>query len=267
MRRRRNAVKFSVVVPSLNQAQFIAEGVHSIVGQEGHFELECVVVDGGSTDGTVEILRELAASAMPPRRSLLWTSERDRGQADAINKGMARATGEVLAYLNCDDRYAPDALQRVEYALASAPTAAWLTGYCRIVNARGHEMQKGVTLYRNVWLRHYSFTALRMLNFIAQPATFWRRSAAESVGTFDEALAYTMDYDYWLRLGRLGAPVVVREYLADFRLHGQSKSGTAFQKQFREDYGTFLRSSPGLPLRAFHRLHNALVVSAYRFLK
>lgn len=261
-------MKFSVIVPSLNQGRFVAEGVRSVLGQEpGEFDVECIVVDGGSTDGSVDVLHEIASSPMPARRTLRWTSEPDRGQADAINKGMARATGDVLAYLNCDDRYEAGTLHRVADAFQAAPDLPWLTGYCHIVNADGREIQRGVTAYRNFWLRRYSHTALRMLNFIAQPATFWRRSAAESVGAFDEALAYTMDYDYWLRLGRIGAPVVVREYLADFRLHGQSKSGTAFQKQFREDYGTFLRSNPGLPLRAFHRLHNALVVSAYRFLK
>ena len=260
-------MKFSVVVPSLNQAPFIAEGVRSVLDQTGDFEVECIVIDGGSTDGSVDILRDIAASRLPAGRALHWVSEPDRGQADAINKGFRSATGEILAYLNCDDRYRPDTIQRVAEALRLAPQAAWLTSYCRVVDAEGNEIQRGVTAYRNFWLRRYSYTALRMLNFVAQPATFWRRSAAAQAGPFDETLSYTMDYDYWLRLGRISDPLVIREYLADFRIHGQSKSGTAYVKQFREDYATFLRSRPGLGLRAFHRLHNALVVTAYRVLK
>jgi len=264
---RSEPLKFSVVVPSLNQGQFLETCLKSILGQAGDFEIECIVMDGGSTDESVAILERLERSGQTPSRSLHWSSGPDGGQSDAINSGFSLATGDLLAYLNCDDRYITGALELVHEAFSRNPDAQWLTGYCRVVDTYGSEIQRGVTAYRNFWLRRYSFTAIRALNFIAQPATFWRRSAAERVGTFDESLSYTMDYDYWLRVSALGAPMLLREYLAEFRIHDQSKGATAYVKQFREDYQTFLRTSPGAALRLFHRLHNAAVVSAYRILK
>lgn len=259
-------MNFSIVVPSLNQRQFLGTAVRSILEQPGDFDLECIVVDGGSKDGSAELLAKIAERPRMPGRSFYWASEPDHGQADAINKGLRRATGDVLAYLNSDDCYASGALERVASAF-SATAAYWLTGRCRIIDAEGNEIHPAVSAYRNVWLQHYSYTALRMVNFIAQPATFWRRSAGERAGPLDSSLSYTMDYDYWLRLGRLSDPVVIRDQLAAFRLHTESKSGTAYARQFEEDYETFLRTHPGAALRAFHRLHNGAVVTAYRVLK
>ncbi len=261
------ALKFTIVVPSLNQGQFLDTCLTSILGQTGDFEVECIVADGGSRDDSVAVLERFERTAQTPTRTLTWTSGPDAGQSDAINKGLARAKGDVLAYLNCDDLYTSGTLQKVQGAFSEHRDASWLTGYCRVIDTNGREIQRGVTAYRNFWLRHYSSTTIRALNFIAQPATFWRRSAAEHAGRFDESLSYTMDYDYWLRISALGAPILLRDYLAEFRIHDQSKGATAYVKQFQEDYTTFLRTAPGPALRLFHRLHNTAVVAAYRILK
>jgi GT2 family glycosyltransferase len=106
-----------------------------------------------------------------------------------------------------------------------------------------------------------------MLNFIAQPATFWRRSALVSSGLFDETLHYALDYDYWLRLSATSPPVIIDEELAEFRIHGASKGGSRFDRQFEEDYQTACRYTNNSWIRGFHRMHNAAIVLAYRFLK
>jgi glycosyltransferase involved in cell wall biosynthesis len=257
-------VKFSIVVPSLNQAQFLRDTLDSIINGQTGVEVQCIVQDGGSTDESVAVLRSFEAIALAAGVELDWRSEKDSGQADAINRGLQRATGDVVAYLNSDDRYVPGALKRVAEAFAANPEAAWVTGDCRIIDAAGKEVQRAVRAYRRFWLKRYSRTRLRMLNFIAQPATFWRRSV---LGSFDETLHYTMDYDYWLRLSATSAPIILDEVLAEFRIHGASKGGSRFDRQFDEDFRTVCRYTSSLWIRGFHRVHNAAVVLAYRFLK
>lgn len=259
--------KVSIVVPSFNQARFLTTTLDSILSQRADFTLECIVMDGGSTDGSVDVIRAAAERAAASGVSFHWTSERDAGQADAIMRGMARATGDVLAYLNSDDLYLDGTLDAIVRAFDADPALAWVTGDCRLVDDHGREIQRGVRAYRRFWLRRYTRRRLLLLNFIAQPATFWRRSAMERIGTFDAELRYTMDYDYWLRLSTLGAPVVLERALAEFRIHGASKGGSRFREQFDEDYRVVCRYTGSKVLRALHRLHNALVVTAYRVLK
>jgi glycosyltransferase involved in cell wall biosynthesis len=258
------SLKISVVVPSLNQAQFLPQTLRSILGQRGDFDLECIVVDGGSTDGSREIIAAHAANADV---EVKWSSEPDNGQGDAINRGLLRASGDVLAYLNSDDCYAAGALENVSAAFNAQPDLLWLTGDCVLIDENGAEIQKAVRAYRRAWLRRYSRKRLTMLNFIAQPATFWRREAMARAGVFDTGLHYTMDYDYWLRLSALGAPRYVDIPLAQFRIHHASKSGGRYKEQFQEDYLTACRYTDRRLVRTFHRIHNAAVVLAYGALK
>jgi glycosyltransferase involved in cell wall biosynthesis len=258
------SLKISVVVPSLNQAQFLPQTLRSILRQRGDFKLECIVVDGGSIDGSREII---AAHAADADVEITWSSEPDNGQGDAINRGLTRASGDVLAYLNSDDCYAPGALAKVATAFNAEPDLLWLTGDCVLIDENGAEIQKPIRAYRRAWLRRYSRKRLAMLNFIAQPATFWRREAMDRAGLFDTRLHYTMDYDYWLRLSGLGEPRYIDVPLAEFRIHRASKSGGRYKEQFREDYLTACRYTDRRLVRAFHRIHNTAVVLAYGVLK
>ena len=218
-------LSFSIVTPCLNAEATIADALRS-VREQGYEHVEHVVVDGGSTDATMDIVR-----AQPGVR---WISEPDNGLSDAMNKGVAMATGDVVGWLNADDLYLPGALQRVAAALEARPDALWATGRCLIIDGEGEEIRRRVTRYKDALLRHWSFSLLLTQNFVSAPATFVRRRAFDLVGNFDVQLRYSMDYDLWLRLARRSAPAFVDEPLACFRMVEGTLSMSGFERQFRE---------------------------------
>jgi len=248
----------SIVTPSFNQRQYIEQTIESVLGQD-YPNLEYIVMDGGSTDGTVELLQSYGDR-------LTFVSEPDRGQSHALNKGMARAAGDVLAFLNSDDFYEPGALRAVGELFARRPRSVWLAGRCRVVDSEGREIRRSITAYKNAWLRLGGYRALQVLNYVSQPATFWRRSLYEAVGEFDESLSYAMDYDYWLRAGRLFELDVIDRYLASFRVHPTSKAGASASAQFDSASLIASRYVGSRTLLGAHRAHNALSVLAYRVL-
>jgi len=207
--------KISIIIPSYNMAEFIEETIQSIVGQN-YSNFECIVMDGGSSDGTIDILRKY-------ENEIMWVSEKDRGQSDAINKGLKRASGDILAYINADDAYEGGCFQEVADYFDKNPLTKWVYGKCRIINRNGVEIRKPITWYRNFWLRRYSYNRLLVLDFIAQPAVFWRRELTDEIGFFDVDKQLSMDYDYWLKAGAKYAPAFIDKYLARFRIHPGAK--------------------------------------------
>lgn len=255
-------MKLSIVTPSFNQRTFLERTARSILGQRGNFELEWIVIDGGSTDGSVELLRSMA----DPRLHL--TSEPDRGQSHAINKGLARAGGDVVAWLNSDDLYADGALAAVAEAFAAHPEAQWLIGRCDVIDDQDREIRPAVTRYKDRTLRRYAYRRLLRENFISQPAVFWRRSFGQQVGPLDESLHYTMDYDLWLRMGKVAEPLFVDRVLAHFRMHRGSKSGQVNRRQFDEGYEVAARYFDGdTTSRLIHRFNVEKIVWAYRAIR
>jgi GT2 family glycosyltransferase len=212
-------------------------------------------MDGGSTDGTVDILRKY-------EKHLTWTSGKDGGQSDALNKGFQMAGGEILAYINSDDVYEPGALRKAGGFFASHPRAAWLTGRCRLMDPQGREIRKLITAYKNFWLLFRSYKVLLAIDYISQPATFWRREVIERVGPFDEELHLTMDYDYSLRVGSQYRLWVINQALASFRVHSASKSA-AIRAHFNEDLAVAQRYAHSKFLLNLHRLHNQLIIASY----
>lgn len=253
-------MKISVITPSFNQGAFIERTIRSVLDQAGDFDLEYLVIDGGSTDGTLDVLRRYESR-------LRWVSEPDRGQSDAINKGLRLASGEVLAWLNSDDTYMPGALARVADEYRRTPFA-WCFGNCRIVDENDREIREFITRYKVRQSRRYSFRRLLRRDFIAQPAAYFSRRAVEAVGEISRDLHYSMDYDYWLRLGRRWEPVYVDQFLANFRWHAASKNGAAYRAAAWETYRTARRQArPGETLDVgLHLAHVAALVVLYRFL-
>jgi glycosyltransferase involved in cell wall biosynthesis len=250
--------KISVVTPSYNQAAFLEQTIQSVLSQ-GYPELEYIVMDGGSTDGSVDILKRYTDQ-------LHWVSEKDSGQSHAINKGMRMASGDVLAYLNSDDCYEPGALLRVGQFFAEHPQAHWLTGRCRVIDPQGLEIYKAITLYKNIWLRLRSITVLKILDYVSQPATFWSREVIREVGFFDEELQFAMDYDYSLRVANRFKLYVLNEYLAAFRIHPDSKTGATAQINFAHDLAVARKYCSSPVTTGLHWLHNAMILAVYRWL-
>jgi glycosyltransferase involved in cell wall biosynthesis len=246
--------RISIVTPSLNQANYIETTIHSVLDQ-GYPKLEYLIVDGGSTDGTIEILKKYD-------KHLTWSSEKDRGQSDAINKGFRRTSGDILAYINSDDCYEPDAFQKVGEYFAKKPDAHWVTGKCRIIDEKGNERRRLITQYKNLWLFLKSYKVLLVLDYISQPATFWRRTVIEKIGLFDENEHLSMDYDYSLRAGQHFSLHVIDSYLAAFRIHPSSKS-RLIREHFNSDLAIAKRYTNSHTLQRLHQLHNLLIITTY----
>lgn len=255
-------VRFGIIVPSYNQVNFLGRTLASVLDQQGDFDVRVHVIDGGSTDGTQELLAGLRDDRVH------YVSEKDRGQSDAVNKGLRLADGEVIGWLNSDDLYAPGALAAVAKVMADQPAAQWVVGRCDIIDENGREIRQNITRYKNYILSRYSQRRQLRENLISQPAVFWRREFGRQVGELDESLHYTMDYDLWLRMGAICRPVVMDQLLAHFRLHAGSKSGKRDRAQFDEQYRVACRHAAGdrWSLR-IHRLNVEKIVFCYRVMK
>ncbi|MFA6082422.1 MAG: glycosyltransferase family 2 protein [Patescibacteria group bacterium] len=260
--------KISVITPSFNQADFLRQTIESVINQEGDFKIEYIVMDGGSTDHSVKVLQEYETKLKQSNLvDFIWHSEKDHGQSDAINKGMRIASGDIIAYINSDDTYCAGAFDQVVKAFSDHPKSLWATGYCHIIDENGRLISNLVTRYKNFWLKRYSYVTLQVLNYVCQPATFWRREALDQFGFFDESLHYTMDYDYWLKIGKVNRPVIIKQFLANFRIHSASKGKTAYIKQFDQDYLSVKKYSSNSFLIFLHFVHNGLIKLAYRMTK
>lgn len=251
--------KITIVTPSYNQAHFIERTIDSILGQN-YPNLEYIVMDGGSKDGTVDVLKKYG-------KRIIWESEKDGGQSEAINKGLRIATGDIVAFLNSDDTYEPGALAAVADFFTKNPDTKWAYGKCRIINEHEQEIRKPITWYKNLLLRKYSFRKLLAENFISQPATFWRRELLKEVGYINEDEHYTMDYEYWLRIGQKYSAGVINAYLANFRMYDASKSGSLANPQFKDELRIAKAFSGGLRMPiSIHRVNYYKIVWVYRLM-
>jgi len=219
--------KISVISPSFNQAGFIERTIQSVLDQQVDFPMEYIIMDGGSTDGTVDILEKYSGK-------LKWFSEKDEGQADAVNKGIRQASGEIIGWLNSDDLYLPGTLQKIIDFFSANPSCQWVIGKCCIIDENDRPIRKGVTAYKNLFLKRFRYNALLVENFISQPAVFFRKSAFISSGYLALERPLAMDYDLWLRLGKQFKPGLIRDELACFRVHPGAKSKMNAKSQFLE---------------------------------
>ncbi len=201
----------SILTPSYNQGRFLEETIRSVLTQD-YPNLEYIIVDGGSSDGSVDIIRRYA------ERLSWWVSEPDRGQTDAINKGFARATGEIFAWLNSDDTYLPGAVSAAVHCLQAHPEASLVYADANLVDEDGRIIGRFPSRQTNL------NKLLRGSVHIPQQTAFFRASAWNQVAPLDPTFQFAMDYDLWVRLAKL-APLVYSPGLwANFRLHGAGKS-------------------------------------------
>ena len=223
-------MKVSIVTPSYNQGPFIERTIQSVASQTGA-NIEHVVFDGGSSDETIEILKHY-------EDVVHWVSEKDRGQAHAVNKGIRATGGQIIGWLNSDDIYYPGAVERVVQYFDRHPEMNVVYGMADHIDLKDQPFEAYPT-------EPWDFERLKQTCFICQPAVFFRRRAVEQYGLLDESLQYCMDYEYWLRLGRAGAGFgYLEEKLAGSRLYADNKTlGSALQvhreinEMFKKSFG------------------------------
>ncbi len=203
----------SVITPSYNQAPFLEATIRSVLEQD-YPRVEYIVCDGGSTDGSVDIIRRYES------RIAWWCSERDAGQSSAINKGFGRATGDVVAWLNSDDCYVAGAISAAVEALATRRDAGLVYGELDLIDSGGRRVGRFRT-------GRYTFAdQLTQRVTIPQPSSFWRMEVVRAVGGVREDLHYAMDYEYWIRIGRRFPIVSIPRVLAQFRV-SEAQKGSA----------------------------------------
>ncbi len=215
-----NYPRISIVTPSYNQAEYIEQTINSIILQKYH-DLEYIIMDGGSTDGTVEIIKKYE------RYLKHWESQKDDGQADAIFRGFECATGEILGWVNSDDLLLPGALEKVGRFFALHQQEKWVTGGTIIIDTQGNFAHNRLgnpccNLGAPVTFKHLLFLGCPF----NQPASFWRKDTFFEVNGFDRSLRFCFDYDLFFRLSRKRPSANIKSLLACFRVHEKSKSST-----------------------------------------
>jgi len=213
--------RISVVTPSYNTGRYIDATIRSILGQD-FAEVDYLVMDGGSTDNTLDVLKSFGSA-------IRWESQSDSGQADAIHGGFERTTGDVLTWLNADDTFAPGALRTVAAFFAANPDIALVYGDAQYIDGNGSVIGPCAHIepFNVNRLRCYS-------DFIVQPAAFFRRSAYEAVGGLDKSLHYGMDYDLWLKFAGKFKVAYLPTLLANYRWLTENKTATGGFRRLNE---------------------------------
>jgi glycosyltransferase involved in cell wall biosynthesis len=225
-------MKFSVITCTWNSEPYLAESIASVLSQD-YPDIEYIFVDGGSTDGTLERIRAI------PREVKLVTDVRG-GISRAMNEGVRAASGDVVSHLHSDDYYLyPRVLSDVA-EIMSRTGAQWVFG-------RDMTDLDGKLVAENYAIPKYSYKELLRLNFVPHPSTFIRRDLFKRVGGFDESLKFSMDYDFFLRIGKVAEPVQVDKHFTAFRAHSGSASTANALGGFNEDFRVRLRHAGWFP--------------------
>lgn len=225
-----NTTKISIITPSFNQGMFLEKTIVSVITQN-YSALEYIIIDGGSIDNSIEIIKKYE------KYLTFWSSEKDKGQSDAINKGMSKANGEIVAWLNSDDLYFPYTLERVAKVFCENPQIDVIYGDVENFYPDGN-----TEIYCN-----QEFDVLDFLSRVSihQPSVFWRRRVFDKIGWLDTSLYYLMDYDFWVRLFFNVNVLKVPELLSRFRVHDSAKTHNnpeGLYLEYRKIYCRFMQS-------------------------
>lgn len=204
----------SIITPSFNQAQFLEATILSVLNQD-YPEIEYIIVDGGSTDGSVEIIRRYSD------RLNWWVSENDLGQTDAINKGFSHANGEILAWINSDDTYESGAISAAVEFLRARPDIGMVYANANFTDEKGHVIGRFPAAQTDYWRLRRGYV------HIPQQSAFFRADLWRKVGPLDPSFYFAMDYDLWVRLARLAPIQYIPHLWANFRLHSTGKTVVA----------------------------------------
>ena len=245
--------KISIVTPSYNQAQFLERTILSVLNQN-YPNLEYIIIDGGSTDGSVEIIKKYE------KHLAYWVSEKDKGQADAINKGFEKSSGKILAWLNSDDTYLPEALYKVVKSFEQNPEADLIFGNIYFINENDKEIGE---------LRFTRFdfdTLIYEGGNLHQTGTFWTRNIYKRVGGINPNYKFCMDYDFFCKVAEMGRLFYIKDYFANFRIHRNAKSSTINTIGHKEHKEIMIRYIPQ-DMNKWSLKYKKMICIMYRFYK
>ncbi len=200
----------SIVTPSYNQVRFLGTTIESVIHQN-YEPIEYLIADGGSTDGSVDVIKNYQ------KRLKWWVSEKDKGQADAVNKGLARAAGEIIGWLNSDDVYQPGSLALVSGVFQDNPDASMVYGDVASIDGEGRR-------FNVMRFQQWGLPELMRFNIISQPGVWFRKSALDQVGLLNPEYHFLLDHHLWLRLARVGRCIYIPQILASARYHEAAKN-------------------------------------------
>jgi len=249
--------KISIVTPVLNNRRYVRRAVQSVLSQKGDFELEYIIKDGGSTDGTLDILAEYAGEP-----AVKVITGPDRSLYHALRIGYEHATGDIGGFLCADDFYTEGALAGVLAGFAKYPHLDWLYGRCNIVDGESRPIRRWITCYKNVVGFRYNRWLLTCVNYVNAPATFWRMRTWQALSGLTDKYKYAGDYAFWLALGLRTKAIPLRQRLASFRRAGVSISDRYYRDQFAEELEIARRYADPLAY-AIHKLNVRGIVAIY----
>lgn len=253
--------KISVVIPSYNKIKYIGKTLESIVNQS-YKNYEVIIQDGGSTDGTLEIIKKYA-SKYP--NLIKYESKKDGGQLNAINNGLKRATGEIVTFINADDVYTDGAFEAVVGHYIENPDAICFAGKSVVINENDNEVAKFATLYKNFLLLHSTYYILLTTNFLMQPSVFLTNKALKKYGMFTGTKFAVMEYDLWLKIAKDSMPVVINKVLTNFRIERDTKTSSNPKELLLEDEKIVKKYTNNIFILLLHKLHNIGRLLAIKF--
>jgi GT2 family glycosyltransferase len=242
----------SIITPSYNQAPFLEQTIQSVL-EQNYPHIEYIVVDGGSTDDSVEVIQKYAD------RLAYWISEKDSGQAEAINKGFARANGEIVAWLNSDDYYLRHTISIVVRCFEQNPDVVMLYGNMFAVDENGQTIN--VLKYKQL-----SLEDLLCFQIIGQPSVFFRRSVLEKVGWLDPTFHFMLDHHLWIRLAQQGRILHIPQVWSAARYHPQAKNRARAAEFGREAFQVleWAKKQPDLA-EVVSKVKRRALASAHRY--
>jgi len=234
-------MKISIVTPSYNLGQYIEQSIQSVLGQN-YDNFEYFVIDGGSTDNTIDILKKYSRDKRH-KNKFHWISEPDKGQTDAINKGLKVCTGSWFAWLNADDFYEPNIFSKLAQYLKQFSSAGVIYGNCYTVNKQEGE------LFRNIPPKNVDFNRLKRGNVIYGPASFYNMKVLQKVGKFDDTLNFWMDYEMYLRISKIMKLQYINLNIANFRIREGKQKATnpKFRRAMKEERGRIQKKYSSWP--------------------
>jgi glycosyltransferase involved in cell wall biosynthesis len=233
--------KISIVTPSLNQAQFLEKTILSVLNQN-YSNLEYIIIDGGSTDGSVEIIKKYE------KYLTYWVSEKDKGQAEAINKGFQKSTGQILAWLNADDLYLPDTLFKVKNIFQKYREINFLYGHSVLLDQKDNLTRVLYTVPQT----YPSYIYDRGGN-VFQGSVFWKRDAFYKYSGLDSKLYFTLEYKLLDNFFKYEKGFFLNDILAVYRIHKESKSSTVNAKLVVEEFNSIRKIKGNIILKFYYQ--------------